>query len=421
MRNYLSNDQLPEEEMVRTEEYVNYFDYHYPKHMDEDFKVHTECGPSIFGDEDDYSMLKIGIRGRSVSEEERRPTLIIFVIDISGSMADYNKLDLIRETLPHLVEQLEEDDRIGIVVYGTNAAIRLEPTGLDDKKTILNAIEGLASEGSTNAEDGIRKGYEMADDYHKDGEPTRILLLSDGVANQGIYDVDGLVEMIEGYRDQGIYLSTYGFGMGVYNDELMEQLADNGDGKYGYIDSEVEARREFVKELSGNLETIAKDLKIQVTFDEQYVKKYRLLGYENRLMDKEDFDNYSKDAGDIGAGHTVTALYEIELRLEKSSSTIADIAMRYKEPETGEPKEITLEVGMKDVIPRSSSTSPGFRFAQCVAEFAEYLSNNSNCDSTIEEIIPYAREALEEYSYKAPEEEQFLELLSTADSIDQKP
>jgi Ca-activated chloride channel family protein len=416
MRNSINNGLLPDSSQVRTEEFLNYFDYHYPAHTGDDFRVYTECGPSIF--DADHHMLKIGIQGRSVPDEERKPTTLIFVIDVSGSMADENKLPMIRETLPYLVEEMRSDDKIGIAIYSDRAESVLKPTGLEDKSAILDAIKGLGNGGVTNAEDGLKVGYSMALESKTPGQTTRLMLLSDGVANTGESSVDGLVKMIQGYRDKGIYLSTYGFGMGEYNDELMEQLADNGDGKYAYIDSLQEAKREFIKELTGNIQTIAKDLKIQVAFQPDIVEEYRLLGYTNRLMDAKEYYNYSKDAGDIGSGHTVTALYEIKLRATENPGVIAKIGMRYKEPSTGTPKEITTLVVSNTVKTTMGQTTPGYRFALAVAEFAERLQGSPHSKSTIDGIISVAQGAVDEYSYKDPGEKEFIELLKKAKTLD---
>ncbi len=415
MRNSVTYGKLPSKEHIRTEEFLNYFDYHYPQHSDDDFKVYTECGPSYFGE--GFHILKIGIRARSISEEERDPTTLIFVIDVSGSMESSNKLELIKETLPFLIDQLTDNDRIGIVIYSSEAEIVLEPTGLEKKSKILNSIESLNIGGVTNAEDGLKLGYEMAMENKIPGHITRLLLLSDGVANTGEHSVDGLVEMIQEYRNNGIYLSTYGFGMGEYNDELMEQLADNGDGKYGYIDTITEAKREFIRELTGNLQTIARDLKIQITFNPDIIEEYRLLGYVNRLMEDEDFFDYSKDSGDIGAGHTVTALYELKFKPTITENNYANIAFRYKEPKSGGSIELNFDLECESIKNSISQTTPQFRFALCVAEYAEILIDSENCNSKILNIIPMANQAVKEFVYKYPEELEFLEILEKANEI----
>ena len=411
-RNSINYGNLPEADTVRTEEFLNYFDYNYPEEQDSDFSVYTECGPSYFSDE--HYMLKIGIKAKSLSSEERPPMTIISVIDMSGSMASPGKLDLIKETLPYLVNQLQEGDKFGIVVYESTARDYLKPLGVEDKDKLISAIEDLTPAGSTNAQDGLIKGYEMALEHRNRGEPCRLLLLSDGVANTGVYDVNGLVEMVQNYKDQGIYLSTYGFGMGDYNDELMEQLADNGDGKYAYIDTESEARREFVQDLTGNMITVAKDLKLKVEFDPDVVEEYRLLGYENRVMTEEEFEDESKDSGDIGAGHTVTALYELKFRSGKGD--IGSLEMRYKDPESGFSSRKVVQIRSRCISSDLDETSPQFRFALCVAEFAEYLKGSEYCDSTLWEIRELGVEALDEYSYKTQWEQEFIELLEKAGS-----
>ncbi|MFO7618085.1 MAG: von Willebrand factor type A domain-containing protein [Thermoplasmata archaeon] len=412
-RNCLNNGMAPEPERVRTEEFLNYFDYRYPQPTEPDFTIYTESGPSYFGD-DGYRMLKVGIRGRSISTESREPVTLICVIDTSGSMESSGKLSLIKEALPHLVGQLIEGDRFGIVTYGTTAKNYLSPVGIDEKENILDSISKLSTEGSTNAQDGLTKGYEMALEYRMSGQQTRLLLLSDGVANTGVYDVEGLVGMIQQYKEMSIYLSTYGFGMGEYNDQLMEQLADNGDGKYGYIDTLTEAKKEFVADLTGNLNTIAKDLKLKMEFNSEIVAEYRLLGYENRLMTEEEFEDDAKDSGDIGAGHTVTALYEFKLREGAGTGTMATLHIRYKEPETEENRAMNIAIKADSIIAGLEDTTPQFRFALAVAEFAEYLGGSTYCDSALKDIQRLASDALGEFNYQASEEKEFLELVGKA-------
>ena len=416
-RNCINYDRVPEPERVRTEEFLNYFDYHYPKHQDDDFKIYTEAGPSYFSD--DYHMLKIGIRARSISSEERGPMTLICVIDTSGSMASDGKLNLIKQALPYLVDQLIDGDEFGIVTYGTTAQNYLNPIGVDRKNEILASIEELRTDGSTNAQDGLVKGYEMAQECREQGQPARLLLLSDGVANTGISDVDGLVEMIQQYKEMDIYLSTYGFGMGEYNDELMEQLADNGDGKYGYIDSLDEAKKEFVEDLTGNLVTIARDLKLKLEFNTEIVEEYRLVGYDNRLMTSEEFDDESKDAGDIGAGHTVTALYEFKLVEDAGPGIIATLHLRYKDPETDVSRSQNVEIKTEIIVKDIEDTSPPFRFALTVAEFAEYLQGSGLCDSTLTEIQNFAQDAVDDYVETYEEGTAFVQLVEKARSIEE--
>ena len=415
-RNCLNHDRLPEPETVRTEEFLNYFDYHYPEHTDQDFEVYPEAGPSYFSD--DYQMLKIGIRARSIASEERGPMTIICIIDTSGSMSSDGKLNLIKEALPYLVDQLIEGDKFGIVEYGTTAKYHLNPVGIDQKYTILDKISQLSADGSTNAQDGLETGYEMALEHREEGQAARLLLLSDGVANTGISDIDGLVETIQQYKEMGIYLSTYGFGIGDYNDALMEQLADNGDGKYGYIDSLDEAKKEFVDDLTGNLVTIAKDLKIKVEFNTDIVEEYRLVGYDNRVMTSEEFEDESKDAGDIGAGHTVTAIYELRLKENPGKGAISTVHLRYKEPGTDLSRARNIEINSDIIEADIDNTSPPFRFSLAVTEFAEYLQNSELCNSDLLEIQNFAQDAVDELYYVSEEESEFVQLVEKARNIE---
>ena len=415
-RNCLNYDRLPEPETVRAEEFLNYFDYHYPEHTDQDFEAYPEAGPSYFND--GYQMLKIGIRARTVQSEERGPMTIICIIDTSGSMGDDGKLDLIKEALPYLVDQLIEGDKFGIVEYGTTAQYHLNPVGIDQKDTILDKISKLRTDGTTNAQDGLVKGYEMALEYREEDQAARLLLLSDGVANTGIYDVDGLVEMIQEYKAMNICLSTYGFGMGDYNDNLMEQLADNGDGKYGYIDSLDEAKKEFVEDITGNLVTIAKDLKLKVEFNADIVEEYRLVGYDNRLMTSEEFEDESTDSGDIGAGHTVTALYEFKLKENPGKGAIATVHLRYKEPGTDISLSRSIQIDSDIIESDIEDMSPPFRFALAVAEFAEYLQDSEFCNSDLLEIENFAQDAVDNLYYVSEEESEFVQLVEKARNIE---
>ena len=415
-RNCINNGYIPGPEAVRTEEFLNYFDYHYPEHHDEDFKIYNEAGPSYFSD--DYQMLKIGIRARSVFSEERGSMTLICVIDTSGSMSSDGKLNLIKQALPYLVDQLIDGDKFGIVIYGTTAINHLDPIGIDQKDEILASIERLSTEGSTNAQDGLIKGYEMALEHRENHQTARLLLLSDGVANTGMYDIDGLVEMVQQYKEMDIYLSTYGFGMGVYNDELMEQLADNGDGKYGYIDSLDEAKKEFVDDLTGNLVTIARDLKLKLEFNADIVEEYRLVGYDNRLMTLEEFEDESTDAGDIGAGHTVTALYEFKLVEGAGKGTIATLHLQYKNPETDVSLARSVQIKSDIIETDIDNTSPPFRFALAVAEFAEYLQGSAYSDSSLVQIQNFAQGAVNDYVDAYEDGTDFVQLVEKARNIE---
>ncbi len=375
-RNYLNRNSLPPDEAVRVEEFLNYFDYGYMPPSDEKaFAIHLEGAPSKFGQNNKYHMLRIGIKGREISATDRKPANLTFVIDVSGSMSREDRLGLVKETLHLLVEQLRPTDRIAIVVYGSSAKVVLNPTDTESKfgkQRILAAIDALTPSGVTNAEEGITLGYDVAEKMMGNGdEINRVILCSDGVANVGKTGPKSIFKQIERQTKKGIFLSAIGFGMGNYNDVLMEQLGDKGNGHYAYVDSLDEARRVFVENLTGTLQVIAKDVKIQVDFNEEVVARYRLLGYENRDVADKDFRNDKVDGGEIGSGHSVTALYEIKFVEQPKTGSIATLRIRYKEPEGDMASEVARTITLSDFSKSFEAASPQFRLAAGVAEFAE--------------------------------------------------
>ncbi|HYH97030.1 vWA domain-containing protein, partial [Hyalangium sp.] len=309
-RSYLARGHLPEEEGIRVEEFINAFKYDYPNPGDAPFGVQVEAFPSP--NRRGYHVLHVGIKGREVSASERQPANLVFTIDVSGSMAMENRLGLVKRSLALLVEQLDSRDTLAIVVYGDSARTVLEPTRATNRSRIFSAIESLKPEGSTNVQAGLEMAYAIAASQVREGTVSRVILCSDGVANNGITGADDIFESIKEYARRGVRLTTVGFGMGNYNDVLMERLAQVGDGQYAYVDQLPQARRLFVEQLTGTLQLIARDVKVQLEFDKAVVSRYRLIGFENRLLNKEDFANDKVDAGDIGAAHTVTALYEVK-------------------------------------------------------------------------------------------------------------
>ena len=313
VRRYLQDGYMPPTEAVRVEEFINAFDYDYTPPTDAAFAMHLEGTPSKFGEGKRRQLLRIGIQGRVVPDTDRKDAVLTFVIDVSGSMGMENRLGLVKKALRLLVKQLRPSDKIGIVVYGTNARVVLPHTNVVNREHILEKINSLCPEGVTNVEDGIHKGYELARKNAESDSINRVILCSDGVANEGVTSPKVLLKQIRDYvDDDGIFLTTVGFGMGNYNDTLMEQLAKKGNGNYAYVDTFSEARRIFVENLTGTLQVIAKDAKVQVEFNQDTVRSFRLLGYENRQMKHEDFRNDDADAGEIGSGHSVTALYEVK-------------------------------------------------------------------------------------------------------------
>lgn len=366
VRNYVMNGELPPKDAVRTEEFVNYFKQSYEPADGRIFSISTQSVPSVITK--NYQLVKIGIKGKEVKAENRKPALLTFVIDVSGSMNIENRLGLVKKTLLMLTRELKANDKVGIVVYGTNAQMVLNPTG--DKEAIASAVNELYSEGSTNAEAGLWQGYQMAAKYFNDEAINRVILCTDGVANNGETSSDGLLKQIEKYKNKGITLTACGFGMGNYNDVLIEQLATRGDGTYYYIDDLNEAKRVFVEQLTGTLQVIAKDVKIQVTFDKDQVSRYRLIGYEKRDVNDDDFRNDKVDGGEIGSGHTVTALYEVKLK-NQNTLNAGKITIRYKSPDGKDVSEIEEPIKMTE--PESLMDRSNFQFMSAVVLYAEIM------------------------------------------------
>jgi Ca-activated chloride channel family protein len=372
-RGYIEDGLLPPKDAVRVEEFVNYFDYDYPLPDEErTFAVHLDGAPSPFGETERYEMVRIGIQGYQIPAEERKDVVLTFVIDVSGSMDREDRLTLVKRALTLLVEELRPTDSVAIVVYGNDARAVLPPTPASDKNTILDAIYGLQPEGATNAEGGLLLGYRQAEAAFNAEANNRVILASDGVANIGETGPESILDTIEEYAQRDIYLTTVGFGMGNYNDVLMEQLANQGDGFYAYVDSINEARRLFVNNLTGTLETIAKDAKVQVDFNPEVVARYRLLGFENRAIADEQFRDDTVDAGEIGAGHSVTALYEIK-RHPEAEGRLATVYLRWEDPDSGEVSEISADLESTDLVDTFADAEPGFQLAVVVSEFAEVL------------------------------------------------
>lgn len=310
MRRFLNQGQLPPPNAVRIEELINYFSYDDPAPGDgEPFSVRMETGPCPWNVE--HRLLRVGLKGQEIPREQRPPSNLVFLLDVSGSMRDDNKLPLVKLAMELLVSEMTEDDRIAIVTYAGNAGLALDSMSGEYREEILSTIRNLQAGGSTNGEAGIRLAYEKAVEHFVKEGSNRVILCTDGDFNVGMSDDDALVSLIQQQAKSGVFLSVFGFGMGNLKDGKLEQLADKGNGHYGYIDNFREARKVFFEELTGTLYTIAKDVKIQIEFNPAQVGAYRLVGYENRVMAAEDFHDDTKDAGEIGAGHSVTALYEL--------------------------------------------------------------------------------------------------------------
>jgi Ca-activated chloride channel family protein len=371
-RSYIDRGFLPPRDAVRVEEFVNHFKYKYDSPKQEAFRVSLECAPSPYG-APGARLLRIGLKGRMIDPRSRTSANLVFVIDVSGSMDHENRLELVKKSLRMLVNELRPDDRVGIVVYGSVGRVVLEPTGLTKRETIVRAIEGLETEGATNAEHGIRLGYEMANRLFDPEKINRIILCSDGVANVGQTGPKQILEQIKAYADKGITLSTVGFGMGNYNDVLMEKLGDKGNGHYAYVDDLAAAHRIFVENLTGTLQVIARDVKVQVEFNPRVVRSYRLLGYENRDVADDKFRDDKEDGGELGSGHATTALYELKLYNDTPGQYLGTVYVRHKHPETGEVTEVNEPFSTSLITPEYAHASADFKLAAVAAEFAEIL------------------------------------------------
>lgn len=388
-RRYVRDGLMPPAEAVRVEEFINYFDQGYALPPDAAFAIYADGAPSPFHF-DGSTLLRVGVQGHEVRTAERLPANLTFVIDVSGSMARENRLQLVKGALQMLVDGLRPDDSVSIVVYGSNARVVLEPTPGSDRERILNAVYALQPEGSTNAEAGLRLGYEMANSAYRSGGINRVVLASDGVANVGLTDPDGLAGQIRRYADGGIHLTTIGVGMGNFNDVLMEQLADQGDGHYAYVDTLAEAHRVFVEELTGTLQVIALDAKVQVDFNPDVVSRYRLIGYENRAVADQDFRNDTVDAGEIGAGHTATALYALQLHPD-AAGRVGTVQLRWRDPQSGRVQEINGNVNTWDLSNSFEESDPHFQLTAVVAQYAELLRNSYWAgDATYGQLAEYA-------------------------------
>ncbi len=387
VRRFLNDGSLPPKDAVRLEELVNYFPYAYPKpEGDVPFSVATELATTPWNPE--TRLLRVAIKAADLSAAELPPANLVFLVDVSGSMDRREGLPMVQSTLKLLVDQLRPQDRVALVTYAGNASVVLESTAGSDKAKIRAAIDQLSAGGSTAGESGIQLAYQEAQKGLLKGGINRILLATDGDFNVGISDFETLKQLAADKRKTGVSLTTLGFGTDNYNEQLMEQLADAGDGNYAYIDNLREARKVLVDQLSSTLAVVAKDVKIQVEFNPAEVSEYRLLGYENRALKREDFSNDKVDAGEIGAGHTVTALYEVvpvgakgwleSLRYTQASEKpgkageIAWLRLRYKAPEGGASKLVERPIAKGEATPIAKA-SEDLRFAAAVAAFAQQL------------------------------------------------
>ncbi len=429
MRRYINQNQLPPKDAVRTEEVLNYFNYDYPQPSDDKpFSISTELGNCPWNT--DHKLLLIGLQGKNIPLENIPPMNLVFLVDVSGSMYYPNKLPLVKESLKLLVAQLRGQDMITIVTYAGADAVALPPTTGADKNKIMEALDNLTAGGSTAGAKGITRAYEEAKkNYNKDGN-NRVILCTDGDFNVGVSSDSALQVLIGEERKTGIFLSVLGFGMGNLKDNHMETLADKGNGNYAYIDKPEEAKKVMVHEIGGTLYTIAKDVKIQLEFNPMYVKEYRLIGYENRKLKNEDFENDTIDAGDLGSGHTVTALYEIVPNLDKTEQGVLEydksditpsklegdewlyVKLRYKLPQEDKSMLIVKKVS-KDL---DGKVTGNFYFAAGAAEFvmllhqSQYLGSGSYADT--KKLIE-TNSGNDPFGYK----KEFLELINIAEKL----
>lgn len=435
VRRFLNSNQLPPADAVRVEEMINYFHYDYPQPLKEDpFSINTEISSCPWNA--NHKLVMIGLQGKKIPAENLPACNLVFLIDVSGSMQDPNKLPLVKSSLKLLVEQLREQDKISIVVYAGNAGLVLPASSGSNKIKIKEAIDQLEAGGSTAGGAGIQLAYKTAKENFIRNGNNRIILCTDGDFNVGVSSNGELERMVEKERESGVFLTVLGYGMGNYKDSKMQILADKGNGNHAYIDGESEAKKVLVNEFGGTMFTIAKDVKLQIEFNPSRVQGYRLIGYENRLLNKEDFNDDKKDAGELGSGHTVTALYEIipvgvddeflkkvdELKYQKKaksskasgSDEMLTVKFRYKEPSGSESKLIEHPVIDKEIA--FDHTSENFRFAASVAEFGMLLTDSKfKSNASFAHVIQTAKNAKGKDSEGYRKE--FITLVRKADNL----
>lgn len=419
IRRFINDGEAPPKDAVRIEEMINYFQYDYPQPQGQDpFEVVTELGACPWTQ--DHLLLHVGLQGYQIDHGQLPASNLVFLIDVSGSMQSANKLPLLKSAFKMLVDQLRPQDKVALVVYAGAAGVVLPPTSGAEKPKIKAAIDGLEAGGSTAGAQGIRLAYETARKYFVKGGNNRVILATDGDFNVGVSSDSELVRIIEKERESGIFLTALGFGSGNYKDSKMQKLADKGNGNHAYIDNLSEAKKVLVEEFGGTVFAIAKDVKLQLEFNPAKVQGYRLIGYENRLLEDKDFDDDTKDAGELGSGHSVTALYEIipvgvksdflaakDLKYQettvKTNATASNdwvtIQLRYKHPE-GKNSKLLERVVKGDP---SAKPSENFKWSAAVAQFGMLLRDSEfKGSASYEEVIKYARAATgkDKHSYR---------------------
>jgi Ca-activated chloride channel family protein len=436
IRRFINTGALPPVDAVRIEEMVNYFTYTFSEPKDgAPFSVYTEAAPCPWSKE--HRLAVVALQGKKIATENLPPANLVFLIDVSGSMMEANKLPLVKKSLQLLVKQLRPQDRVAITVYAGNAGLVLPSTSGSEKEKIMEAINGLEAGGSTAGGAGIKLAYKVAKENFNEEGNNRVILCTDGDFNVGVSSDGELVRMIEEKRGTGIFLSVLGFGTGNYKDSKMEKLADKGNGNYAYIDNIMEAKKVFVNEIGGTLMTIAKDVKVQIEFNPEKVKEYKLIGYENRILNDEDFNDDKKDAGEMGSGHRVVALYEIvpvgsstgisidplkyQTTDSKSPTDFSDEMMtvktRYKEPQGSTSKLMTQPVKWSN--PTIEKMSDNLKFACAVAEFGLILRNSAHKGkSSYDQVLNLARASKDkdEQGYRS----EFVRLVEAAKLLDNR-
>lgn len=434
VRRAIVNGRLPQKDAVRTEELINYFDYDYatPPSADVPFAPQISVYPAPWNSA--RQLMHVAIKGYFPENVMAQPSNLVFLIDTSGSMNDTDKLPLLKRAFKLLVEQMDEQDTVSIVTYAGAAGVVLEPTSGNEKRKILDALDNLSPGGSTAGAAGIETAYRLANEAKNNGGVNRVILATDGDFNVGISEPEALKDFIKQKRDKGISLSVLGFGEGNYNDALMQALAQNGDGNASYIDSFTEARKVLVNEVGGTLQTIARDVKIQVEFNPAQISAYRLIGYETRALNREDFNNDKVDAGDVGAGHTVTAIYELtpvgaeqpvdplrygentQVNATPESDELAFFKLRYKLPGADESTLLEMAVNQANVAADLNALSADIQFGTAVAGYGQKLRGNDVVsDFSFDDIAALARSGrgVDKFGYRA----EFINLVEAAKSL----
>ena len=434
MRRMLQQSIQPPKDAIRIEELINYFNYDYALPEKGPFAVNMELAPALWNKK--HKIVRIGIKGKEIKVDQRPASNLVFLVDVSGSMDSPERLPLVKSSLTMLVDKLGANDKISIVVYAGAAGLVLAPTSGDQKMKIIRALDQMKAGGGTNGSGGIELAYKTAKEQFIKGGVNRVILATDGDFNVGVTNREDLVKLVESNAKKNIYLTILGFGMGNYKDGTMETLSNKGNGNYAYIDTQAEARKVMVEQLSGTLVTIAKDVKIQVEFNPKFVQSYRLIGYENRALKNEEFNDDKKDAGDIGAGHTVTALYEVipvgaesssdkidALKYQKASASTPiesnsndwlTLKLRYKKPDGD--FSTKMEFTLQNAETKFDHASESFRFASAVALFGMILRNSEHVqEGNLNQVLKVAKNSKgnDKNSYR----QEFIELVQKSQSL----